>query len=166
MYPDPECLELWFYLAGLQPSPPLPTWCSDPLLLVTNPLSDQEEMRDLDADHGQDGASPNSHKHFFPYMGFCASIWNNVRHHCHHHHHHHHIQKSKSINTEACLIAHWLKLRYGLMMQAILGHAGDFITVWKKEKSTRPHGNPLCFPKNIFCPMWCNWKRMAVLESA
>ena len=76
------------------------------------------------------------------------------------------IQKSKSINTEACLIAHWLKLRYGLMMQAILGHAGDFITVWKKEKSTRPHGNPLCFPKNIFCLMWCNWKRMAVLESA
>ena len=112
------------------------------------------------------GASPNSHKHFFPYMGSCASIWDNVRHHCHHHHHHHHIQKSKSINTEACLIAHWLKLRYGLMMQAILGHAGDFITVWKKEKSTRPHGNPLCFPKNIFCLMWCNWKRMAVLESA
>ena len=122
----------------------------------------------LDDDDGDsvDGASPNSHKHFFPYMGFCASIWDNVRHHCHHHHHHHHIQKSKSINTEACLIAHWLKLRYGLMMQAILGHAGDFITVWKKEKSTRPHGNPLCFPKNIFCPMWCNWKRMAVLESA
>ena len=57
--------------------------------------------------HGRDyhGASPNSHKHFFPYMGFCASIWGNVRHHCHHHHHHH-IQKSKSINTEACLIAH------------------------------------------------------------
>ena len=115
--------------------------------------------------HNNNGASPNSHKHFFPYMGFCASIWDNVRHHCHHHHHHH-IQKSKSINTEACLIAHWLKLRYGLMMQAILGHAGDFITVWKKEKSTRPHGNPLCFPKNIFCLMWCNWKRMAVLESA
>ena len=112
------------------------------------------------------GASPNSHKHFFPYMGFCVLIWDNVRHHCHRHHHHHHIQKSKSINTEACLIAHWLKLRYGLMMQAILGHAGDFITVWKKEKSTRPHGNPLCFPKNIFCLMWCNWKRMAVLESA
>ena len=52
------------------------------------------------------GASPNSHKHFFPYMGFRVSIWDNVRHHCHHHHHHHHIQKSKSINTEACLIAH------------------------------------------------------------
>ena len=117
-------------------------------------------------DDVDDGASPNSHKHLFPYMCFCASIWDNVRHHCHHHHHHHHIQKSKSINTVACLIAHWLKLRYGLMMQAILGHAGDFITVWKKEKSTRPHGNPLCFPKNIFCLMWCNWKRMAVLESA
>ena len=43
---------------------------------------------------------------FFPYMGFCVSIWDNVRHHCHLHHHHHHIQKSKSINTEACLIAH------------------------------------------------------------
>ena len=59
-----------------------------------------------DDDDDDDGASPNSHKHFFPYMGFCASIWDNVRHHCHHHHHHHHIQKSKSINTEACLIAH------------------------------------------------------------
>ena len=56
--------------------------------------------------HDGDGASPNSHKHFFPYMGSCASIWDNVRHHCHHYHHHHHIQKSKSINTEACLIAH------------------------------------------------------------
>ena len=56
--------------------------------------------------HRHCGASPNSHKHFFPCMGFCASIWDNVRHHCHHHHHHHHIQKSKSINTEACLIAH------------------------------------------------------------
>ena len=54
MYPDPECLELWFYLAGLQPSPPLPTWWSDPLMVVPNPLSDQEEMRDLDADHDQD----------------------------------------------------------------------------------------------------------------
>ena len=62
---------------------------------------------DGDADNDDDGASPNSHKHFFPYMGFCASIWDNVRHHCHrHHHHHHHIQKSKSINTEACLIPH------------------------------------------------------------
>ena len=58
-------------------------------------------------DDAYNGASPNSHKHFFPYMGSCASIWDNVRHHCHHHHHHHHhIQKSKSINTEACLIAH------------------------------------------------------------
>ena len=60
----------------------------------------------IDDNHHCHGASPNSNKHFFPYMGFCASIWNNVRHHCHHHHHHHHIQKSKSINTEACLIAH------------------------------------------------------------
>ena len=47
-------MSVWFYLAGLQPSPPLPTLCSDPLLLVPNPLSDQEEKRDLDADHGQD----------------------------------------------------------------------------------------------------------------
>ena len=54
-------------------------------------------------DDVDDGASPNSHKHLFPYMCFCASIWDNVRHHCHHHHHHHHIQKSKSINTVACL---------------------------------------------------------------
>ena len=45
---------VWFYLAGLQPSPPLPTWWSDPLLVVPSPLSDQEEMRDLDADHDQD----------------------------------------------------------------------------------------------------------------
>ena len=71
---------------------------------------DQGETRlnadDDDDGGGGDGASPNSHKHFFPYMGFCASIWGNVRHHCHHHHHHHHIQKSKSINTVACLIAH------------------------------------------------------------
>ena len=57
-------------------------------------------------DDDDDGASPNSHKHFFPYMGFCASIWDNVRHNCHHHHYYHHIQKSKSINTVACLIAH------------------------------------------------------------
>ena len=38
---------------------------------------------------GNDGVHPNSHKHFIPYMGFCASIWDSVRHHCHHHHHHH-----------------------------------------------------------------------------
>ena len=70
-------------------------------------VDDDDNDDDGDNDDGSDdGASPNSHKHFFPYMGFCASIWNNVRHHCHHHHHHHHIQKSKSINTEACLIAH------------------------------------------------------------
>ena len=31
------------------------------------------------------GVHPNSHKHFIPYMGFCASIWDSVRHHCHHH---------------------------------------------------------------------------------
>ena len=39
---------------------------------------------------GNDGVHPNSHKHFIPYMGFCASIWDSVRHHCHHHHHHDH----------------------------------------------------------------------------
>ena len=39
------------------------------------------------------GVHPNSHKHFIPYMGFCASIWDSVRHHCHHHHHHHDHQK-------------------------------------------------------------------------
>ena len=59
-------------------------------------------------DHPNDhyGASRKSHTHKIPYMGFCASIWDNVRHHCHHHHYYHHIQKSKSINTVACLIAH------------------------------------------------------------
>ena len=66
-----------------------------------NVHDDDEENND--DEHDEYGASPNSHKHFFPHMGFCTSIWNNVRHHCHHHHH---IQKSKSINTEACLIAH------------------------------------------------------------
>ena len=50
--------------------------------------------------HHYQGASPKSHKHKIPYMCFCASIWDNVCHHCHHHHHHH-IQKSKSINTVA-----------------------------------------------------------------
>ena len=34
------------------------------------------------------GVHPKSHKHFIPYMGFCASIWDIVRHHCHHHHDH------------------------------------------------------------------------------
>ena len=53
--------------------------------------------RDYELDHHGDhddydpgGVHPNSHKHFIPYMGFCASIWDSVRHHCHHHHHHHH----------------------------------------------------------------------------
>ena len=30
-----------------------------------------------------DGASPKSHTHKIPYMEFCVSIWDNVRHHCH-----------------------------------------------------------------------------------
>ena len=46
-----------------------------------------------DTDVVNDGVHPNSHKHFIPYMGFCASIWDSVRHHCHHHHHHHDHQK-------------------------------------------------------------------------
>ena len=53
-------------------------------------------VRDWDEDDdggGADGVHPNSHKHFIPYMGFCASIWDSVRHHCHHHHHHHDHQK-------------------------------------------------------------------------
>ena len=45
--------------------------------------------RVVDFDNYQNGVHPNSHKHFIPYMGFCASIWDSVRHHCHHHHHHH-----------------------------------------------------------------------------
>ena len=50
---------------------------------------------DDDDDVGGDvgGVHPNSHKHFIPYMGFCASIWDSVRHHCHHPHHHHDHQK-------------------------------------------------------------------------
>ena len=51
-------------------------------------LEDDHDNND-DVDDDEEGASPNSHKHFFPYMGFCASIWGNVSHHCHHHHHHH-----------------------------------------------------------------------------
>ena len=50
--------------------------------------SDNHDDHDVPGHH--DGASPNSHKHFIPYMGFCASIWDNVPHHCHHHHHHNH----------------------------------------------------------------------------
>ena len=40
-----------------------------------------------------DGVQQKSHKHFIPYMVFCASIWDSVRHHCHHHHDHHDHQK-------------------------------------------------------------------------
>ena len=84
--------------------------CTDPIQPhnASPPPLDRHQDDDYgdDDDDDDEGASPNSHKHFFPYMGFCASIWDNVRHHCHRHHHHHHIQKSKSINTEACLIAH------------------------------------------------------------
>ena len=36
-----------------------------------------------DAEDDFDGVYPNSHKYFIPYMGFCASIWDSVRHHCH-----------------------------------------------------------------------------------
>ena len=45
------------------------------------------------------GVHPNSHKHFIPYMGFCASIWDSVRHHCHHHYHHHDHQKWRCDRT-------------------------------------------------------------------
>ena len=48
---------------------------------------DDDDDDDGDDDDGDDGVHPNSHKHFIPYMGFCASIWDSVRHHCHHHHH-------------------------------------------------------------------------------
>ena len=55
---------------------------------------DEEDAVDHNEDEGKDdGVHPNSHKHFIPYMGFCASIWDNVRHHCHRHHHHHDHQK-------------------------------------------------------------------------
>ena len=34
---------------------------------------------DVDVHLGDKGVHPNSHKHFIPYMGFCASIWDSVR---------------------------------------------------------------------------------------
>ena len=49
--------------------------------------------------HCNFGLHPKSHKHFIPYMGFCASIWDSVRHHYHHHHHHHHHQKWRCERT-------------------------------------------------------------------
>ena len=52
-----------------------------------------EDDHDDNDDIDDNGVHPNSHKHFIPYMGFCASIWDSVRHHCHHHHHHHDHQK-------------------------------------------------------------------------
>ena len=61
-------------------------------LVSRNHGDEVEESSDLGPNAEQDGASPNSHKHFFPYMGFCALIWDNVCHHCHRHHHHHHHQ--------------------------------------------------------------------------
>ena len=53
---------------------------------------DADSVEDVLDDDG-DGVHPNSHKHFIPYMGFCASLWDSVRHHCLPHHHHHHHQK-------------------------------------------------------------------------
>ena len=52
-------------------------------------IGNDDDNDEVDDDDGGDGVHPNSHKHFIPYMGFCASIWDSVRHHCHHHHHHH-----------------------------------------------------------------------------
>ena len=48
----------------------------------------------VDHEDDSEGVHPNSHKHFIPYMGFCASIWDSVRHHCHPppHHHHDHLK--------------------------------------------------------------------------
>ena len=54
---------------------------------------DNDDEDGDDDDEEEDGVHPNSHKHFIPYMGFCASIWDSVRHHCHHHHNHHDHQK-------------------------------------------------------------------------
>ena len=62
---------------------------------------DDEDDDDDDDDDCEDGVHPNSHKHFIPYMGFCASLWDSVRHHClpYHHHHHHHHQKWRCERT-------------------------------------------------------------------
>ena len=54
-------------------------------MLQTKIQARDDDDKDGDVDDGG-GVHPNSHKHFIPYMGFCASIWNSVRHHCHHHH--------------------------------------------------------------------------------
>ena len=56
-------------------------------------LDEDSEKDEDNHDDDKEGVHPNSHKHFIPYMGFCASIWDSVRHHCHHHHHHHDHQK-------------------------------------------------------------------------
>ena len=56
-------------------------------------LSAADDDGDYDGDDNHDGVHPKSHKHKIPCMGFCASVWDSVRHHCHHHHHHHDHQK-------------------------------------------------------------------------
>ena len=52
-------------------------------------MHDEDESDGAYVDDVDDGVHQKSHKHFIPYMVFCASIWDNVRHHCHRHHHHH-----------------------------------------------------------------------------
>ena len=64
-----------------------------PLLVDNDVDHNSEDDADDDDDDDLSGVHPNSHKHFILYMGFCASIWDSVRHHCHHHHHHHDHQK-------------------------------------------------------------------------
>ena len=64
--------------------------CANLIMAVAVELRRYNSPPDFDDDDdGGDGVHLNSHKHFIPYMGFCASIWDSVRHHCHHHHHHH-----------------------------------------------------------------------------
>ena len=53
-------------------------------------IGNDDDNDEVDDDDNGDGVHPNSHKHFIPFMGFCASIWDSVCHHCHHCHHHHH----------------------------------------------------------------------------
>ena len=65
------------------------SWWTVHAVSLTSDAIDRNDDDDDDDDDDDGGVHPNSHKHFIPYMGFCASIWDSVRHHCHHHHHHH-----------------------------------------------------------------------------
>ena len=72
--------------------------------VVDDKDSDDDDVRNDDSRDDDSGVHPNSHKHFIPYMGFCASIWDSVRHHCHHCHHHHQKRRCERTALEQILI--------------------------------------------------------------